>query len=76
MLNVTIHGLKMEKSAKNNIAQLPQRITLTFFEKIFHSFEKIFPKKVIIAYEANSAASLNCTFFQILAHCELYTSRL
>ena len=33
-----------------------------------HSVRKNFQKTLILAFEANSAASLNCTFFLILAH--------
>ena len=34
---------------------------------------KKFQKTLILAYEANSAASLNCIFFGFLTHCVVLT---
>ena len=54
-------------------ARLLQKLTSTFFEKkILHfagpfgaapMFDFFNKKTLILAFEANSAASLNCTFF-------------
>ena len=38
--------------------------------------QKCFQKLLLLAFEANSAASLNCTFFLILAYCILFVPTL
>ena len=67
MLQHCTMELKRGKIAISNVcvwvvAQLPQRLKSTFFEKKFlHS--KKFQKPLILAFEADNMASLNCTFF-------------
>ena len=56
------------------VARLPQKHFLKYF---FHSaapyraaksFEKISKNVAFFSFEANNAASINCTFFRIIAH--------
>ena len=50
--------MKMSKMCVWVVAQLPQRLKSTFFEKFSSLPSKKFQKTLILAFEANSALSL------------------
>ena len=62
-VEVVCHNeLKMKKIVQDQISAIRR----PFWG---HSIRKSSKETLILAYEANSAASLNCTFFRILAYC-------